>query len=108
MTSSGYRFAGYESNPNRASLHLRTEHGWEAGPNDLAVYDVAAPAGGAHSNVMDMAKWMILQLDDGGYDGKQIIAKGPLEETHTPQVVSGPAGADGRVPFNGLGRRPFV
>ncbi len=103
MTSTGYRFSDYESNPNRAWLHLKTAHGWEANRDDLASYDVAAPAGGAHSNVIDMAKWMILQLNDGRYDGKQIIAKRPLEETHTPQIVSGPVGADGRVPFNGLG-----
>jgi CubicO group peptidase (beta-lactamase class C family) len=103
MTSTSYRFVDYESSPDRAWLHLKTAHGWEVGPGDLAVYDVAAPAGGAHSSVMDMAKWMILQLDGGSYQGKQIIAKGPLEETHTPQIVSGPLGADGRVPFNGLG-----
>lgn len=103
MTSASFRFSDYESNANRAWLHLRTAHGWEAGSDNLAVYDVAAPAGGAHSSVMDMAKWMILQLNDGSYQGKQIIAKGPLEETHTPQIASGPAGADGRVPFNGLG-----
>lgn len=100
MTSTSYRFADYEARANRAWLHVQNAHGWEPGTfND----DEASPAGGASSSVLDMAKWMILQLDEGRYNGKQIIARAPLAEMQRPQILKDPKDLNGYPSFNGLG-----
>jgi CubicO group peptidase (beta-lactamase class C family) len=46
--------------------------------------DNLAPAGGIISSASDMAKWVILQLNEGKYKGEQIVPKAALLETQTP------------------------
>jgi hypothetical protein len=52
-----------------------------------------------------MTQWLRLQLADGKYAGKQVIAGDALAETHRPQIIShAPADADSdRAGFYGLG-----
>jgi CubicO group peptidase (beta-lactamase class C family) len=57
--------------------------------------DNAGPAGSINSSARDMAKWMTLQLNDGMYDGKQLISKKNVREMQTPQMV---IGLDGEIP----------
>ena len=99
MTSTSYRYSDFISRTNRAWLHVKTAHGYE--PSVYNGVEEEAPAGNASSSVNDMAKWMILQLNEGRYNGKQIIAKAPLEEMQTPQMAKGPV--FGHMSFNGLG-----
>ncbi len=49
--------------------------------------DNAGPAGSINSSARDMAKWMTLQLNDGMYDGKQLISKKNVREMQSPQMV---------------------
>jgi CubicO group peptidase (beta-lactamase class C family) len=49
--------------------------------------DVMGPAGSINSNVVDMAKWLLLHLNQGKYGDKQIISPSHLQEMHSPQVV---------------------
>jgi CubicO group peptidase (beta-lactamase class C family) len=49
--------------------------------------DNMAPAGSINSNVVDMAQWVRLQLGGGKYDGKQLVSKRMIDESHTPQTV---------------------
>lgn len=49
--------------------------------------DVSGPAGSINSNVTDMAKWLLLHLNQGKYGDKQIISPSHLQEMHSPQVV---------------------
>lgn len=49
--------------------------------------DVMGPAGSLNSNVVDMAKWLLLHLNQGKYGDKQIISPIHLQEMHSPQVV---------------------
>lgn len=57
------------------------------------------PAGGAiHSTIMDMAQWLIFNLEGGRFAGRQLIAPGTLDEIHTPCVL---AGADSSAPSPG-------
>jgi len=46
------------------------------------------PAASINSNVSEMANWIIMNLNDGSFKGKQIISKEKLEEIMTPQVVA--------------------
>ncbi|MGH8289895.1 MAG: serine hydrolase domain-containing protein [Steroidobacteraceae bacterium] len=45
----------------------------------------AAPAGALTTDVTDLAKFMLAQLDGGSYDGAQILTSATLQEMHTPQ-----------------------
>ena len=53
------------------------------------------PAGGINSTVMDMARWMIMQLNDGSYGGKQIVSKESIDFMRSPKtIMSAPAKGD--------------
>ena len=45
------------------------------------------PAGSINSNVVDMAKWVQLQLCDGSFDGKELLNSKTLNAMHTSQVA---------------------
>ncbi|MGH8317731.1 MAG: serine hydrolase domain-containing protein [Steroidobacteraceae bacterium] len=45
----------------------------------------AAPAGALTTDVTDLAKFMLAQLDGGSYNGAQILSPATLGEMHTPQ-----------------------
>ena len=104
MTSTSYRFADFGRRENRAAPHFRTRAGvWE--PGDLTNDDAAAPAGGVSSSLRDLTHWLRLQLAGGMFDGRQVVASGPLRETHRPQIVafSPPDPSSGPTWFYGLG-----
>lgn len=46
-----------------------------------------APAGAINSSANEMAKWMILQLNKGVYEGKRIVSESAVKEMHLPQMV---------------------
>jgi len=47
---------------------------------------VYGPAGGINSNVLDMAKWVRMQLAEGSFEGKTVVGKENLAYTHEPQT----------------------
>jgi hypothetical protein len=49
-----------------------------------------------------MANWMVLQLNDGMFEGTQVVEAAALAATHEPQIVKGRT-RDGRASFYGLG-----
>ena len=103
MNSTSSRYEDYESAKNRAFLHARSDGKWTA--KNIRNADAQSPAGGVSSNVKDVAKWIRLQLNDGIFNGKQLIAAEALGETHRPQIVSHPPAnpASDRASFYGLG-----
>ncbi len=101
MTSSSYRFADYEQAQNRAMLHVRVDGKWAAA--NIRQPDAQAPAGGASSTLNDLVRWMQLQLNEGKWNGQQLVAAEALAETHTPQIVTNFSAEQGRVGSYGLG-----
>ena len=55
--------------------------------------DVIGPAGSINSNVIDMAKWLRLQLGGGEVDGKRLVSARQLAETRKKHNTVG-AGVD--------------
>jgi CubicO group peptidase (beta-lactamase class C family) len=49
--------------------------------------DVCGPAGSINSNIADMAKWILLHLNQGKYGEKEILSARNLKEMHSPQIV---------------------
>jgi CubicO group peptidase (beta-lactamase class C family) len=102
MTNSSFRFADFERRSDRAAMHVRVDGKW------LQKYDrdadPEAPAGGASSTVLDMARWMRLLLAEGRWNGRTLIDRDALSESHAPQIVSSPPStAESRAGFYGFG-----
>lgn len=49
--------------------------------------DNVGPCGSINSCARDMANWVRFQLGDGTWNGRQLISKLNLLETHSPQIV---------------------
>jgi CubicO group peptidase (beta-lactamase class C family) len=50
--------------------------------------ETANAAGGIYSNITDMSKWIIMQMDNGKYgDGKQLFSVDVHEDMWTPQTI---------------------
>ena len=99
MTRTSPRAADFHADPNHAAIHAIDADG--AKPRFERQPDAQSPAGGISSTVRDMANWMILQLNEGRFDGKQVVDAEALAETHRPQIVRGES--KGRSLFYGLG-----
>jgi CubicO group peptidase (beta-lactamase class C family) len=88
MPSSSYRYSDFINEANRAAMHVRVGTRWVQKYTRDA--DPEAPAGGASSNVLDMANWMTLQLAGGNWKGNQVIDGDTLAQTHLPFALSSP------------------
>lgn len=98
MRSTSFRYSDFVRERNRAAMHVRINGKW------LQKYtrdaDPEAPAGGASSNAVDLAKWMILKLADG----KPLIDSDALLEADTPRsVAAAPETTASRTGFYGFG-----
>ena len=55
--------------------------------------DAIGAAGAVKSNAVDMTNWLLMQLQNGQFNGKQIISEKNLKENHTPIQIVYPAEA---------------
>lgn len=46
-----------------------------------------APAGAINSNIADMSHWLIALMNDGMYNGKQVIPKSVIRQTMSPSIA---------------------
>ncbi len=53
--------------------------------------DNLAPAGAISSSVNDMSKWVMMQLNNGKFDGKTVIPASAIQQTRVPQSILGDA-----------------
>ena len=53
---------------------------------------VAGPAGAINSNVMDMAKWLAFQMNDGKANDKQLVSEENMRVIHSPKTIIGLGG----------------
>jgi CubicO group peptidase (beta-lactamase class C family) len=101
MQSTTTRHADFVKARNRAKLHVPIDGKWVARYDRQP--DAQSPAGGVNSTARDLTRWMRLQLADGKFEGKQIIASAALAETHHPLAVSAADVKAGRIASYALG-----
>lgn len=102
MQASSFRHSDFLSRQDRTAMHVRVGKRWVQKYSRDA--DPEAPAGGASSNVLNLADWLMLQLADGVWRGGQLIATGALAQTHLPRALSSlPSTPISRSGFYGLG-----
>lgn len=64
------------------------------------------PAGSISSSINDLSHWVLMQLDNGKYDGKQVIPTAAISQTRIPTSVLGNGGTiynKGHFALYGLG-----
>ena len=54
--------------------------------------DNMAPAGSIFSSAADLSKWVLLQLNNGKLDGKEVFPATAIAQTRTPQSILGNGG----------------
>jgi CubicO group peptidase (beta-lactamase class C family) len=89
MHSTSSRFADFVARPNHAVNHVKAGDKWE--PRFQRDPDPQSAAGGVSSSVNDMARWLIMLLGNGTYNGQRIASPEALLPATTAQVVSVPA-----------------
>ncbi|MBW0011779.1 serine hydrolase [Mycobacterium sp.] len=89
MASTSSRFDDFENRPNHAVNHVKVGDKWEA--RFQRNPDPQSPAGGVSSSVNDMARWLLMLLGNGTYDGRRIASPEALLPAYTAQMASVPA-----------------
>jgi len=82
--------ADIDATSNKAAAHTIV-HG-AAKKIPYGRIDNLAPAGSISSSVNDMSKWVLMQLDMGKLDGKQIIPASVIRQTWAPHSILGNGG----------------
>ena len=92
MSATTAGLEGLHQAKNVTFLHKKTGEKVEALPADWPDHNwvyVYGPAGGINSNVLDMTKWLRLQLGKGKFNGAQLISEANLDFLHTPKTIMG-------------------
>lgn len=93
MTESISRFSTIKNAANVSSSHKRLNHKVQVFEQfaDLNIGDSGDPAGGIMTNALDMAQWLMTQLDSGRAPNKSILFKpattGQLWKIVTPMPI---------------------
>ncbi len=101
MDQTSSRYPDFLSRTNRSALHIGGVGKWEARLKRDPT--TQAPAGAVSSSARDLAKWMQLELANGKFEGKQVIAEAALAPTHVPLMARGNNPVTGAASFYGLG-----
>jgi Beta-lactamase class C and other penicillin binding proteins len=70
--------------------------------------DDMAPAGSIVSNVKDISKWLMMQLDSGRYEGKQIIPWSAIQKTRDMNTILGSRKGSSPTHIRGYGLGVFM
>jgi len=76
---------------NHAEPHTIVDDGLIRIP--VAQIDNLAPAGSIGSCVSDMSHWVIMQLNKGKFDGRQVVPASAIQQTWTPHSIIGNGGS---------------
>lgn len=65
--------------------------------------DNVGGAGSINSTARDLAQWVRMQLNDGTYEGKELISKAAIDETHSGQTILSGRPTEGKFSEYGFG-----
>ncbi len=88
MTSTSSRLTDFTARPDHAVNHVKVGDKWE--PRFQRDPDAQTAAGGVSSSVNDMARWLMMLLGNGTYNGQRIASPESLLAATTTQIVSVP------------------
>lgn len=107
MTSTSSTYRDFLAQPNRAELHVK-ENGAYAS-RYWRDPDAQSSAGGVSSNVIDVAKWLRMELGNGTTAGKQVVDAEALATANNSQIRKPPVNLPAALPqYYGYGMNIFV
>ena len=109
MSSTSSRYADFLSRANRSALHVPADGGYVS--RYTRQPDAQSPAGGVSSTVLDLSKWMVMEMAGGWYGGRQVVASLALAKAQSPQIRSSAVGTGATLPRfygYGMGMQPSV
>ena len=90
--------------PNKCSPYTKAEGKLVKIP--FCLIDNLASAGSIGSSVSDMSHWVMMQLDNGRYNGQQVVPSQAIAQTRVPHSILGNGGVifnEGHFALYGLG-----
>lgn len=72
---------------NKTMPHFREVETGKVFPIAWRNLDNGAAAAGLNSNVLDMANWLRLQLNEGEFEGKRLVSAQNIREIQSPQTI---------------------
>ncbi len=85
MTSSSFSIEDMKAEPDHALPYGEKKDKVEEIP--YRNIDTIGPAGSINSNVVDMANWVILNLNRGKFAGKAVVSEAAMTQIQSPQMV---------------------
>jgi CubicO group peptidase (beta-lactamase class C family) len=112
MSRTSSRFSDFDALGNRAYGHIQERGKWKH--SEVRHPDAQSPAGGVSSSVNDVARWMMMLLGQGRYQGQRVVDATALSAALTPQIQVAPGNyygfgfalrstASGRLAYNHSG-----
>ncbi|MGY8524758.1 serine hydrolase [Paracidovorax citrulli] len=101
MHGTSSRYADFLARPNRAVGHVRENGVWSRGP--ARDPDAQSPAGGISASVNDVARWLVMLLGEGMFEGRRVVDAGALKEALVAHSQSSPPGEGRSAGFYGYG-----
>lgn len=83
----GYRALDEEDEGSEPDGTDSSEDGKRIERMEYRRIDAIGPAGSINSNVVDMIRWVRLQLGEGTVDGREVASASTVRKTHAPHVV---------------------
>lgn len=93
MTNSSADMESFLNAKDVSSMHELSGGNIQALPKNWEFLDwsyIAGPSGAINSNITDMAKWLIFQMNDGKAGSKQLVSAENMKVIHSPKTVIGP------------------
>ncbi len=85
MTRTGTTFQNFITSPNASKAYtLLNGNLFEIMPSKV---DNIGAAGSITSNVNDLSKWVMMQLDNGKYNGKQVVPSEVIQKTRASNMI---------------------
>jgi CubicO group peptidase (beta-lactamase class C family) len=85
MTSSSFSIEDMKAAPDHSLPYGEKKDKVEEIP--YRNIDTIGPAGSINSNVVDMANWVILNLNKGKFGGKPVVSEAAMTQIQSPQMV---------------------
>lgn len=87
MSRSNFADVDSQKDPNHAKPYRWDLDSEKVGEVPYREIGNMGPAGSINSSVNEMSRWMLVQLNRGKFEGRQIVEPATLREMHTPQVA---------------------
>ncbi|HBM16088.1 MAG TPA: hypothetical protein DD381_07095 [Lentisphaeria bacterium] len=90
MTNSSADMHSFLNAEDVSSLHEEEDSEVRALPKNWDFLEwsyIAGPAGAINSNIVDMAKWLIFQMNNGKLGDKQLVSESNMQIIHSPKTI---------------------